>query len=307
MSAPLTEFVIESVIRDGLGDLRSNPAKLDDVFSKFKMTYFNNQYGQAKINQIKTYIQNNQIRIAHSYNQVPTVMPCYSIQLLSSQEREEEQQFSNLYEEVEDPKTPTVYVDPVIPISYNNVTGKIVLDNSVNIANICPGLIFVDNSGAEFVIQSGNSNLAGNKFISILPGQDVDIAGNGRIESAVNFTRTDRRMIRLREVISLGCHANNDIHISKFLYYILLYIIKSRQLSLIERGIGLDNNIGTMFDRVDEFEGEHVYSRFIELHCLTEFDWDQEIVNIVDCFDLDISANSSSGEFVQNVNRAKDT
>lgn len=324
MSCPLTEFTIETIIRDGLGELRANPTRLDDLFSKFTATFFNNQYGQSKIDELKTYIANNQIKIVHSYNQVPTFMPCFSIQLLSSQEREDEQQFSNLYKEEDTSKTPNIIIPDVTPTAYDILTGKLTIHDDDDLSLICPGMNFVDNASNIFTIKTGNSNLSGNKFLTIASQQTVDIGGDGRVESAVDFLREDIRMIRLREVISLGCHANNDIHLSKYLYYILMYIIKSRQESLITRGVNLDSNVGTMFDRVDEYEGEHVYSRYIELNCLTEFDWNQGEVNIIDCFDLTIAANSGetsiesaagtdaiepddpTDEFVINVNTSDD-
>ena len=60
--------------------------------------------------------------------------------------------------------------------------------------------------------------------------------------------------------------------------------------SLIERGINLDFGVGGVFDRADEFQGENVFSRFMEVNCITEFDWNQEEVSLVDNFDLTIKA-----------------
>jgi hypothetical protein len=97
-------------------------------------------------------------------------------------------------------------------------------------------------------------------------------------------------MIRLEETISLGVHSRNDVHITKFLYYILVFILKSRTDSLIERGIHLDYGTGGIFDRVDAFEGENVFTRMIEVNCITEFDWNQKQVSLVDNFDLTIQA-----------------
>lgn len=291
MGAPLTEFVIETVIRDGIGFLRANPAVLEDIFSKFTATWFNTQYGDPHITKLKTFIQQNQVKIVHSFAQVPTNTPCISIQITKSSETPRLQQFSNDFEEVDTEIDPIVRVANVQPISYDAVTGKLQVDPGVNLGPVFPGMIFVDADGVEFTIGSGNSNLAGNKYINIgRDGNAPNLVDPGEIISSIRVQRIARRMIRLEETISLGVHARNDVHIAKYLYYLLTYILKSRMDSLIERGIHLDFGVGGIFDRADEYQGENVFSRFMEVNCITEFDWNQEQVSLIDNFDLTMRA-----------------
>jgi len=292
MGAPLTEFVIETILRDGLNELRLTPDKLDDVFSLFTSAFFNNQYGQEKIDEIKTYIQNNQIKLSQALSLTPVDMPCITIQLVSSEEPEDEQNFSNMLPEEDEDKEPDVLIDPVTPTAYDIITGKLSIADGSDLSMVCPNLVFVDASDQEFEIGSGNSNLSGNKFINIGPGKEPDISAAGKIVSSIKITRTDRRKIRLREVISLGCHAANNVHLAKFLYYIVVYIIKSRQLSMENRGLALDSHTASIFDREGQFEGEHIFSRFIQLNVLTTFTWDQEQVNLIDCFDISLKGAS---------------
>ena len=292
MGVPLSELVLESVIRDGLGAIRADLDILDDLFSKFNLAYFSTQYGQSKIDEIKTYIQNNQIRIVQSWAMVPMSVPCISIQLEAASEDPDIQQFSNEYEEIDTDITPTIVIDPVTPGTYNPVTGKLIIANpdDVDLSLICPGMNYIDASGTPFSIQAGNSNITGNKFINIGQAKEPDLSDDGRIESSIDKKRTERRMIRMREVISLGCHASNDIHLAKFIYYILIYILKSRQASIIDRGLELDFSQGSMYNRDDKFEGENIFSRFIRFNCISQFDWDQEEVNLIDCFELTLKA-----------------
>lgn len=293
--APLTEFVIEGIIRDGLNELRLSPTAFDFLFKKFTEAHFMNQYGQDKIDELKTYIQNNQIKIVHAMQVAPTDMPCISIRLTASDEREEDQQFSNELEELDTAKTPDIYVDNMTISAYDTTTGRLTVSSASDLAPVCPGLIFVDSAGTKFSIGSGNSNEAGNKYINIGPGKTVDISGTTRIESFIDITRNDIRMIRLRETILLGCHALNKLHLAKFMYYILVYIIKSRQEAMINRGLCLDRGVASIFDREGEFEGEHIFTRYMELGVLTEFSWDQGEVNLIDCFDLDTKACNPDG------------
>ena len=288
MGAPLTEFTLESILRDGLGDLRSNPDKLDDLFSKFTTTFFNNQYGINQIESLKTYIQENQIKIVHAFSQIPMSTPCFSIQLLSSSEREYEQQFGNDEFDVDESKDRNIIVAGVTPSAYDTVSGKLSIAGGVNLSAVCPGMIFIDNTNQEFIIGTGNSNLSGNKYINIGSGKTPSQTGSGTIVSSVDFQRQQRGFVRLREIISIGCHSKDNIHLSKYLYYILYFILKSRQSELINRGINLDKGDGGIFDRDDAFAGENIYSRFMQLTCLTEFTWDKELANILDCFELDI-------------------
>lgn len=284
--------MIETVIRDGLGELKLNLSRLDDIFGKFLEAQFNNQYGQAKIDSLKTYITNNQIKIIQSWGQVPFNTPCISIQLIRADESEDIQNLGSDYLELDTSTTPMVYVPIVTPGTYNTLTGKLTIVNVVDLSSICPGMVFVDADDVEFPIVSPISNVSGDKYVSIGSGKTPQLVGNGKIVSSIDFTRTDRRMIRLRETIRLGCHSNNDLHLTKFIYYILVYILKSRQDSLINRGIELDRGTGTVFDREDEFKGENVFSRFLEVNCLTEFIWNQGDVQVFDCFHLDIKTNT---------------
>jgi hypothetical protein len=290
MGLPLSEFVIESVIRDGLGLIKSNPAILDDLFSRFTATHFNNQYGQAKIEELKTYLVNNQVRIVQSWAMVPTSMPCFSIQMLRSDETENLQQFDDYYEDQDSPKDPNVIVASLTPTAYDTVTGKLTINPAANLENICPNMVFIDGNDIKFDIRSGNSNMSGDKYINIGSGKEPLLNAPGQIVSSIEITRVERNMIRLKEVISIGCHAKDDVHLAKYLYYIVMWIMKSRKDSLIARGIHLDRGTGGMYDRADQYQGENIFSRFMDMSCVTEFDWNQEEVNLVDCFDVTIKA-----------------
>jgi len=189
-------------------------------------------------------------------------MPCISIQMISTEEREEDQQLGNVFEPEISDKTPDIIVPSVNATAYNSVTGKVSIDNLTDLSILCPGFIFVDGSGNKFKIFSGISNVFNNKFFNIGPEKEPDLSSPGQIEDLIDFTGLERGFIRLRETIRLGVHAKDDQHLTKFLYYILFYIIKSRQRSLITRGIHLDRGIIGVFDRLQEYEGENIYSRF---------------------------------------------
>lgn len=300
MGAPLTEFVFETILRDGLNEVRLDSSKLDDLFSRFLKTYFDTQYGQDKIDELKTYFSSNPVRIVHAKSQIPKQVPCVSIQMMRTDEESGLQQFSDQFEEVEEAKTPTIIVPTATPGTYDTVTGKLTVVNAADLSQICPGMHFVDNSGVIFDIESGNSNMSGNKFINIGKGKTPDLGGDGRIESSIDKTRTERRQIRLRETIAIGCHANNQVHLAKFLFAVVYYVLKSRSDVLEERGIQVSRGDTSIFDMEEEFQTELVYSRYIQMQCITCFDWDQAEVNLIDCFDVDIKAEENDVKFSTN-------
>lgn len=296
--APLSEFTLETVIRDGLNEIRLNPNRLDNLFGRLLQAHFNNQYGQSKVDEIKQYFQNNQIKIVQAFSQVPKQVPCISIQMISSNEPKELQYLGDEFGELDTNITPRLIVDDVTGTAFNLLTGRITIDNSVNLGPVCPGMIFVDASDVKFKIISGNSNLSGNKYITIESnGNEPDLSAPGRIESKIDFMREDIRAIKLRETISIGCHASNNVHLAKFLYAVVIYILSSRKESLIERGIGMNMEDATLFDREDEYNNENIYSRYVNMTFLTDFTWNQGEVNLIDCFDVTLNAEENGEKF----------
>jgi hypothetical protein len=154
-------------------------------------------------------------------------------------------------------------------------------------------MVYVDASSVSFPIKTPLSNLSGNKYLTLENnGNTPDISGPGKIVSSIDFLRHDMKMVRLRERIALGVHANNDIHLTKFLYYVLQWILKSRQESLINRGIQLDRGTGQVFDRDDSYAGENITTRILQVTCISEFSWDNGNAQVFDCFELTVKTNT---------------
>lgn len=283
---PLTEFVLETVIRDGLGELRTSPAKMNYLFGRFKEAQFNNQYGQKKVDEVRTYLERNQIRIVQAFSLNATAIPCISIKIISSEETPERQHFGNTFEAAFDTKDRDVVVTDIQPSAYNSSTGKLSIPDSVDLSVVIPNQIFVDAAGTEFTILSGISNLLGSKFITIAKGADPDLSDSGEILDPIDFTAFERGMVRLTETVQLGIHAKDDPHIAKFIYYIVYYILKSRQKSLITRGIHLDYGMISALDRVEQLGDENVFTRYIDLKCLTEFNFLVDPIAVASSFEL---------------------
>lgn len=288
LGIPLTEFVLETVLRDGLGELRADPRKFDYLFSRMNEVQFTNQYGAPKIAQIKTFLMNNQIKIVHAFGLNPTVVPCISIQMLGSEETPNLQTLGNVFDNDFTHKDRDVVEASVQLTAYDPATGKLTVADSVDLSTIRPNQILVDSLENEFIIYGGISNALGNKFLSI--GARLETPPNlispAAIVDPIDFTLYRREQVRLTETIRLGVHAKDDAHIAKFLYYIVYSILKSRQVSLIKRGIHLDYGTITALDRIDDFKGENIFTRSIDMRCQTEFNYLIDEIAVASSFDL---------------------
>jgi len=80
------DFLIESVLEDGLDWFRSNPEAPNLVFGHLVNPLLSAKYGQSKIAEISEYIRSKKIRIFQSFPLDGEQSPCVSINLSSSTE-----------------------------------------------------------------------------------------------------------------------------------------------------------------------------------------------------------------------------
>lgn len=275
MGIVLTDYVIESVIREGLNELKADPTIIDNVMSQLVSSYLKTDYGQQTINELKDYVQKNKIYVYQSYGLQGNKMPCYSINLASSIESEREAAMQDRGTEIIntiEPVDQTVYFTP---LSYNSVTKTVAVPNTVNLSDIKVGSIFVDASDAEFQIYGGIDNTSGSKSFIINVGvtdAEPNVSGQCIVRSNIVNQILECETVPFRETILIACYAQNDPNIAKFMYYILMYILHRKKSVLEARGIELSNITSSDFAREGGMtEPEHVYSRYVTLSCLTRF------------------------------------
>lgn len=83
------DFMFEQIIEDGLDWFRSTPEAPEYVYGHLKSALLNTRYGQSKIDEIATYIQDTEIRVAQAWPSGAEVVPVISINLASGVERVE--------------------------------------------------------------------------------------------------------------------------------------------------------------------------------------------------------------------------
>jgi hypothetical protein len=273
----LPELLIESVIRDGLANITLTPAVLDDVFGSLVKNYNIRKYGQAEINKIKTLITTKQIPVVHNLADVRAHNQSFSIQLGMDTEDQSHAMLDDFSEDMVVPMTSAqdlqdlILVENVVGISYNPNSGQILIDNSTDLTNAHKNNIFVDASNIEFkistVIKDGSD-----KSIYIDKNQVVDLSDFGTIKSAINYRQYEEKTVVSDEQLIIGVHAK-DALTTKYLYVILKYILVSRKYDLIRRGFAVSSYSGSDFTRDLEFQGDHVYSRFLTITGKIEESW----------------------------------
>lgn len=288
MSFHCVDLIIESIIRDGLANITKNPSIIDNIFASLNAPYNQRKYGMKEINKIKNLILENQIKVVHSFNQINSNVPCYSIQLGSDIEDKRlahledfEQDVREVFTNPDDIANLNV-LENVVAISYNSTNGKVLIDDAFDLSNVYPGLIFVDASGEEFVIKSGVSNTIGNKFIIIEKGlESVDLTDFIYIKSALNFKQYEINSVTGDVQIMLGVHTK-DALTTKYLYILLKYFLLSRKKDLISRCFIVSTWNGSDFTRDFEYQGDIIYTRFLTVSGKVEDSWRGDEVELVD-------------------------
>lgn len=287
MSIVLPDLIIETTIRDGLAYIKKNPNVLDDIFGEMLKGYASQKYGQTEINRIKAVITAKNFAVVHSFHEAAAKSPCYSIQLGSEAEAKERANLSDHQYDTQEPITDLdelaalIKVDDLIPTAYDEVTGKVSVDDDADLSLIHPGYIYVDGDGGEFEVQKGISNVDGDKFFFIGKFLTPNIDEPGLIKSFLNMKQHEDKGDFTAVNILVGCHSKEAL-LTKYLYVILKYIMKSRKRDLIQRAFTNSTFQGSDFTKDLRYEGDQVFTRFFTISGQVEDSWRSDEVELID-------------------------
>lgn len=288
MGIHLVDLIVEATVRDGLEYLRQNPDVVDDIFSPMLRTYNLAKYGQTEIEKIKTMLQTKNIAVVHSFHAASAKSPCFSIQLGAEGEDKSRANLNDFICDVQEPITDEaslVRVEPFTPLAFDPISGKLDVPLNVDLTKLNAGYIFVDNSGAELVIQKGVCDSPDAKFFFLPKNAEPDISGECFIKTFLSYTQYEKRGDTSAINLLVGCHAK-DALLTKYLYVILKYIMKSRKKDVIKRGIINLSFQGSDFTKDVKYEGDQVYTRFFTLSGQVDDTWRSDNVDLIDNIDL---------------------
>jgi len=287
MSFQLPDLIIESVIRDGLLGLREHPEIIDDVFGSLNLSYTMKKYGKSELAKIKTLIQERDVAVVHSFHEVNARVPAYSIQLTTDVEWQQVARLDDfdteLVEDISDPRelANLVVIPDVIATSYDEKTGTLYVDDSIDLTPVYANLFFEDVSGNSFQIKGGIVNVSGSKQFLIEAQSNVDISSPGLIKSSLDYTKTEIRSVHSTANILVGVHTK-DALTTKYLYILLKYFLLSRKKDLIERDFIISSYNGSDFTRDLRYEGDIVYTRFLTVGGKVCDSWRSDQVALID-------------------------
>lgn len=292
MSIVLPDLVIETTIRDGLAYLKENPDVIDDIFGEMLKGYASRKYGQTEIDRIKAVVAAKNIAVVHSFHEAVAKSPCFSIQLGGENEAKERAHLSDFEFDTQEPITDTEELDALIkvsnltPTAYDPVSGKVSVDDAVDLSPVHPAYLYVDGDDLEFEIKPGISNVTGDKFFFINKFQTPNIADPGLIKSFLDMKQHEDRGDSSAVNILVGCHAKEAL-LAKYLYVILKYIMKSRKRDLIQRAFTNSSFSGSDFTKDLKYEGDQVFTRFFTITGQTEDSWRSDEVGLIDNVEID--------------------
>ena len=285
----LSQLVVESILNDGLDDMRdkigTTSDQISDVFSELAETHLSSKYGTAELTKIENLVK-SPLKIIYGYSEVQTTVPCISLHLLSSKEDLSKEGLDNFAEDVETDITPTTIVSSFNADSYNSDTGIVSIPDSVDLSSVFINLLLVDGDGDEFAITGGISDVTGSKTVGITPDSDLDNLTGCYIKSTIDFERYSYKFTYNNESILIGIHTKNALE-TIYLYTIVNYILMANKETLINRGFDLINYSGSDFDKDQQFAPEQMYTKYLTLNATTHNTWKADQQTIVENIELD--------------------
>lgn len=273
----MPELVIESVIRDGLSNLRSNLDAVDRVFAQLKQPYLEKKYGQKEINRIRKLIETKQIGVVHNLSDIGANVPTFSIQLGMDVEDQKlaalDDHDAIVEEDITDPQelADLVKVDNVIIQSYTQNSGIAKYALGVDLGEVKKGMILVDGDDQEHEIINV-VNTVTTREIHVAKGSLVNIADFTSVKSSISKKTYEEKSIRSDEQILVGIHTK-DALTCKYLYILLKFFLNSRKKTLNERCFIVSSFQGSDFTRNMAYQGDQVYNRFYTVTGKIEDSW----------------------------------
>jgi hypothetical protein len=281
MGFRLPDLIVESVIRDGLQNVRRDTTIIDDVFEDLSQTWLSKKYGDKEINRIKDFVRNTEVKFVQAFAQVPVSLPCVSLQLLGD---DEDRQLTHLDDFEEDKKTTftdpsdiaaTLILDAIAVDTYDSLAGILTLDAGTDLQNVTRNQLFVDASGNEFKIL-GVEESGSEPKIMIAAGSDPDVLGPCQVRSSIDYKQYEIRGTGDQVKLLLGVHTQDRL-LTIYLYTLIKYILKSRTLDLVQRGFQLPTFSGSDFARNNNYT-EPVFERFMTVGGMVQDSWNSNKV-----------------------------
>lgn len=275
-----SDLKIRTAIELGLEDLGKNPWLIQDILGEcVHDRYLKDKYGQKQIDAASEWFKNNKIEVVMGYRNDKARLPCISIVLGSSNEKDEMKFMGDaspgkiilLPNEIGKP-IPYI-VPPFTPTSYNSATGEVGIDPMhISDIGISAGMILVNpRNGNGYVIEDVSADT-----ITIQSGLNI-VADLLAIVPQYQYYRANIEHSYFQETYNIGCHVHGDPQTLLWLHSIVLYSIMRYRESLLEaKGFGQSTISSSDMAPDQNFTtpgGEQAWARYITITGQVENTW----------------------------------
>jgi hypothetical protein len=288
----LPELIIESIIRDGLQNIRNDATIIPAIFNQLTRDYNSQKYGTSELTKIQNVVNSKTTAVVYSYHDVDAKSPCFSIMVGNDDESKPRAHLDDEYIPEEEPITDPILLNDlkivtgITVLAYDPLTGRVSISDASDLSEVYKGMYFFDGSNTQFTILSGINNLPGQKCIFIGSNQTVNTSGACLIQSSLTTTLTEIKGVTADVKLIIGVHTK-DALLTKYLYILLKYFILSRKFDLISRGFYLATWNGSDFTRNQEIQGNHIYTRFLTVSGKVDDTWRLDQIDQVDFIEIE--------------------
>lgn len=299
------DAIIKAAIELGIEDMKKNLFLIDDMLSDFTTNpYLKKVYGQKQVDACKEWLLNNKIDVYLRPRDDRDILPCVTIELGNSQEKEGMKHMGDQSTETvvllpnQIGKPIPFIIKPFTPIGYDSVTGELNIDSSINLNKVSPGMLVVNpENGYGYIIigltENGLQLETGLKIeaskLAVVPQYQYYVA---RVEHSF-----------FEENYNIGVHAHGDAQNVMFLWSIVKYSILRYRESLLEANGFAESNISSGGPELNEVwsspGGEKVYTRNISLTGQIENSWIKSPKRVLESIVFaPVQANSPEGSSI---------
>jgi hypothetical protein len=271
-----TDLIIKSCIEYAFKDLRRNTWILDDIFGDLATDpLLREEYGYKEITTAKEWFLNAEIPVLlqHRIADDPPI-PCISIAYMPSSEMQERTNLADaqIVEDF-DPETAGIMkirvVDQFTPKNYDRATGEMTLPKTIDMCVIVVGQFVVSKkSGKQYEIIG-----CSDQGVTIAAGIDDDFSGACIIPKDAIWNM-HKELTYLNERYSIGVHAQSSPAQTIWLWQIVFYsLLRYKEAYLDERCFELSSLSSSALERDQNFAGENVFSKYIEIGGQVQTSW----------------------------------
>jgi|SRR5581483_1364514 len=292
------DIIIKTALELGIEDMRKNPWLIEHMLLDLKKnTYFSDKYGQKQIDACKEWLANNQIDVYMRGRDDKDRLPCVTIEMGGSSEKEEMKHMADQSTEKvvllpNQINKPIAYVlKPFTITNYDNTSGEVTVDPSIDLTSVAPGMILVDpTTGQGYVIQ----DVIGEGLL-LEPALDITATVFGIVpENQFYEARVEHSFFQ--ETYNIGCHAHGDPQNLLFLWSIVKYSILRYRESLLEANGFMESSVSSTEPDFDGAfttpGGEKAWTRGISLTGQIENTWIKSPRRIIESVGLKKKTNT---------------